>query len=196
MSRIAKVKRVTRETEIELTLNLDGMGNGRISTGIGFFDHMLNGFSRHGLFDIDLQCKGDLEVDSHHTIEDVGIVLGSALKEALGDKIAIKRYGSTILPMDDALILCAVDLSGRPYFSWEAEFTVPQIGSMDTEMIRDFFYSVSYAADINLHIKKLSGFNNHHIAECCFKAFAKALDTATMLEPRIDGAWSTKGTLV
>jgi len=194
--RIAAIKRVTRETDIELTFNLDGKGECRIDTGIGFFDHMLSGFARHGLFDIDLVCKGDLEVDSHHSVEDVGIVLGTAIKEAVGEKKSIKRYGSAFLPMDDALVLCAVDLSGRPFFSYDAEFTNPRIGTMDSEMIHDFFYAVSYAASMNLHIKKLSGFNNHHIAESSFKAFAKALDMATMHEPRIEEAWSTKGTLI
>lgn len=193
--RIAKIKRITKETDIDLTLNLDGKGIGKADTGIGFFDHMLDGFARHGLFDIDLVCKGDLEVDSHHTVEDVGIVLGTAIKEAIGEKKAIKRYGSAFLPMDEALVLCAIDLSGRPYFSYDAEFTVPRIGTMDSEMIHDFFYAVSYAASMNLHIKKISGTNNHHIAESSFKAFAKALDMATMYEPRIDGVWSTKGVL-
>jgi len=193
--RIATVKRVTKETDIELTLNLDGSGKGCLQTGIGFFDHMLNGFTRHGLFDLELSCKGDLEVDSHHTIEDVGIVLGSAVKETIGAKIGIKRYGSAILPMDDALILCAVDLSGRPYLAHEVVYTAPRIGTMDSEMFREFFYAVSYAAGMNLHLKQISGFNNHHIAECCFKAFAKALDMAVMYESRIDGTWTTKGTL-
>lgn len=194
-ARIARIKRVTKETDIELTLNLDGRGTCQPDTGIGFFDHMLDGFSRHGLFDLELVCKGDLHVDSHHTVEDVGIVLGQAIKEAVGEKKAIKRYGSAFLPMDEALMLCAIDLSGRPYFSCDVEFTVPKIGGMDTEMIHDFFYAVSYAAAMNLHMKKISGSNNHHIAESSFKAFAKALDMATMYESRIDGVWSTKGVL-
>lgn len=193
--RIAHIKRVTKETDIDLTLNLDGTGVCESDTGIGFFDHMIDGFARHGLFDIRLACKGDLEVDSHHTVEDVGIVFGMAIKEAVGEKKAIKRYGSAFLPMDEALVLCAIDLSGRPYFNYDAKFTVPRIGSMDTEMIHDFFYAVSYTASMNLHIKQLSGINNHHIAESSFKAFAKALDMATMYEPRIDGVWSTKGVL-
>lgn len=193
--RIAHVKRATKETTIELTLNLDGTGVCSTNTGIGFFDHMIDGFARHGLFDVELVCRGDLDVDSHHTIEDVGIVLGTAIKEALGEKKGIKRYGSMILPMDEALILCAIDLSGRPYFNFDSTYTVPKIGDMDTEMIHDFFYSVSYSAGMNLHIKQLDGVNNHHIAEGSFKAFAKALDMATMIEERIDGVWSTKGTL-
>ncbi len=195
-ARIATITRVTKETDITLTINLDGTGRTNIDTGIGFFDHMLNGFARHGLFDLDLVCKGDLEVDSHHTIEDCGIVLGEAIKKAVGDKKAIKRYGSFILPMDEALILCAVDLSGRPYFVDTTTYTVPKIGKMDTEMIHDFFYAVSYSASMNLHLRQLEGVNNHHIAEGSFKAFAKSLDMATMKEDRLDGGvWSTKGVL-
>jgi len=193
--RIAKVERKTKETDIKLTINLDGTGVSKIDTGIGFFDHMLDGFARHGLFDLELVCKGDLNVDCHHTVEDVGIVLGTAIKEAVGDKKSLKRYGSMMLPMDDALVLCAIDLSGRPYFSYEAEYSMPSIGDLDTEMIRDFFYSVSYASMMNLHIKQISGTNNHHIAEASFKAFAKALDQATMKDERIDGVLSTKGAL-
>lgn len=195
-ARIATVNRVTKETDISLTLNLDGSGKCNINTGIEFFDHMLNGFGRHGLFDLELICKGDLEVDSHHSVEDCGIVLGEAIKRAVGEKKAIKRYGSAMLPMDEALILCAVDLSGRPYFSYNAQYTVPLLGTMQTEMIHDFFYAVSYAASMNLHIKQISGTNNHHIAESSFKAFGKALDMATMYEDRLNGSvWSTKGVL-
>lgn len=195
MSRVATVERKTKETDIKLTINLDGSGVSKIDTGIGFFDHMLDGFTRHGLFDLELTCKGDLDVDCHHTVEDVGIVLGTAIKEAIGDKKSIKRYGSMILPMDDALVLCAIDLSGRPYFAYDCTYSMPKIGELDTEMIRDFFYSVSYAAAINLHIKQLDGSNNHHIAEGTFKAFAKALDQATMVDERIEGVLSTKGAL-
>ena len=194
-NRIAVVERKTKETDIKLTLNLDGTGVSKIDTGIGFFDHMLDGFTRHGLFDLELSCKGDLNVDCHHTSEDVGIVLGAAIKEAIGDKKSLKRYGSMMLPMDDALVLCAIDLSGRPYFSYNCEYSMPSIGDMDTEMIRDFFYSVSYASAMNLHIKQLDGSNNHHIAEATFKAFAKALDQATMKDERIEGVLSTKGAL-
>ena len=193
--RIATIKRVTKETDIELTLNLDGTGICNANTGIGFFDHMIDGFCRHGLFDIDLKCNGDLFVDSHHTIEDVGIVLGKAIAEAVGDKKGIKRYGNAFLPMDEALVLCAIDLSGRPYFEYDAKFTVDRIGSMDTEMVHDFFYAVSYSAAMNLHIKQLSVVNNHHFADSSFKAFAKALDMATQKDERITGVWSTKGTL-
>ena len=193
--RIAKVSRKTKETDINLTLNLDGTGICNCKTGIGFFDHMIDGFARHGLFDIDLDSEGDLFIDSHHSIEDIGIVLGSAIKQAVGDKKAIRRYGSAYLPMDEALVLCAIDLSGRPYFSYDAHFTVPRLGEMDSEMIHDFFYAVSYSALMNLHIKQISGHNNHHIAESSFKAFAKALDMATMYDSRITGVLSTKGML-
>jgi imidazoleglycerol-phosphate dehydratase len=194
-ARCSTIKRVTKETDIELSLSIDGSGAGKISTGIGFFDHMLQGFAKHGLFDLTITCKGDLAVDSHHTIEDVGIVLGSAIRQAIGDKEGIKRYGHVILPMDDALILCAVDLSGRPYLVFDPVFDVPKIGELDTDMIREFFYAVSYSGGLNLHLKQLGGFNSHHIAEGCFKAFAKALDMATMTEPRMKEAWTTKGSL-
>ena len=195
-SRIATVNRTTKETDIRLTLNLDGSGQCSIDTGIGFFDHMLSGFARHGLFDLTLTCKGDLEVDAHHTVEDCGIVLGEAVKQAVGDQKAIKRYGSAILPMDETLMLCAVDLSGRPYLCFDVPYTVPMLGAMETELFHEFFYAVSYAAAMNLHLKVFSGTNNHHIAESSFKAFGKALDMATMYEERLNGAvWSTKGIL-
>lgn len=193
--RVSTIERKTKETDIKLTLNLDGTGKSNIDTGIGFFDHMLDGFSRHGLFDLELTCKGDLNVDCHHTIEDAGIVLGQAIKEAIGDKKSLTRYGSMMLPMDDTLMLCAIDLSGRPYFVYDCEYSMPSIGDMDTEMVKDFFYAVSYSAEMNLHIKKLDGFNNHHIAEATFKAFAKALDIATTVDTRIEGVLSTKGSL-
>ena len=193
--RVSTIERKTKETDIKLTLNLDGTGKSNIDTGIGFFDHMLDGFARHGLFDLELTCKGDLNVDCHHTIEDAGIVLGQAIKEAIGDKKSLTRYGSMMLPMDDTLMLCAIDLSGRPYFVYDCEYSMPSIGDMDTEMVKDFFYAVSYSAEMNLHIKKLDGFNNHHIAEATFKAFAKALDIATTVDTRIEGVLSTKGSL-
>jgi len=194
--RKATVSRKTRETDIEVKLNLDGSGRTKIDTGIGFFDHMLDGFARHGLFDLELTCKGDTNVDSHHTIEDCGIVLGQAIKEALGDKKAIKRFGNFMIPMDDALVLCAVDLSGRPFLNFDATFSVPRIGEMDTEMVREFFYALSYSAMMNIHIKQLDGYNNHHIAEACFKAFGRALDDAVSIDSRLgDQVWSTKGAL-
>ena len=166
-----------------------------ISTGIGFFDHMLSGFARHGLFDLNVKVNGDLDVDCHHTIEDTGIVLGQAIQKALGEKKGIKRYGHFLLPMDETLALCAIDLSGRPYLNYDASFTTERIGEMDTEMIREFFYAVSYSAAMNLHLKILDGINNHHMAEALFKAFGKALDMAVMEEPRMKDVWSTKGTL-
>ncbi len=194
-ARIGKCIRKTKETEIDLAIRLDGQGKNRIDTGIPFFDHMLDGFARHGLFDLEVSVKGDLEVDCHHTIEDTGIVLGTAIAEALGDKTGIRRYGYFILPMDETLALSAVDLSGRPYLNFQAEFTVPSLGGMDTEMVREFFYAVSYSASMNLHLKILDGGNNHHMAEAMFKAFGKALDMAVSAEPRIKGVWSTKGSL-
>lgn len=195
MTRSSNIKRKTKETDIALSLSLDGEGTSEIETGVGFLNHMLEGFSRHGLFDLRLQVKGDLHVDAHHTVEDVGIVLGSAIKEAAGDKKGIKRYGSCILPMDDALCLCAVDLSNRPYFVYECSFTAERIGEMDSELFREFFYAVSYSAGMNLHIKMLSGHNNHHMAEAMFKSFAKALDEAVCFDGRIKDVLSTKGSL-
>ena len=195
-ARTASVKRTTKETDITVTINLDGSGKAKIDTGIGFFDHMLDGFARHGLFDLEVTCRGDLQVDCHHTIEDCGIVLGEAIARAVGDKKAIKRYGSCILPMDETLMLCAVDLSGRPYLVFDAAFPTEHMGGMDTEMVKEFFYAVSYSAAMNLHLRMLSGGNSHHIAEAMFKSFAKALDMATMYEERLGGAvWSTKGSL-
>lgn len=195
MSRSATITRTTKETDIQMTLTLDGSGVGKIETGIGFFNHMLEGFAKHGFFDLDVSIKGDLQVDGHHTVEDAGIVLGTAIKEALGDKAGIVRYGSCILPMDDALALCAVDLCGRPYCAFECDFTVERVGYLDTELIREFFYAVSYAAGMNLHIKMLSGINNHHMIEAMFKAFAKALDQAVSKDERITTVLSTKGSL-
>lgn len=195
MSRIVTCERKTKETDISITLNLDGTGNNDIHTGIGFFDHMLDGFARHGLFDLTVRVNGDLDVDSHHTIEDTGIVLGNAILKAIGDKAGIKRFGDMILPMDETLALCAVDLSGRPYLRYDAEFTVPKIGDMDTEMVKEFFYAVSYSGAMNLHLKVLDGGNNHHMAEALFKAFGKALDMAVSEEPRMKEVWSTKGSL-
>ena len=193
--RIAKIERKTKETDIKLTINLDGEGKTNIQTGIGFFDHMLDGFARHGLFDLELSVKGDLDVDCHHTIEDTGIVLGKAIADALGEKKGIKRYGSFLLPMDETLALCAIDLSGRPYLNFQADFTVEKLEDFDTEMFREFFYALSYSAAMNLHLKILDGGNNHHMAEALFKAFGTALDMATMEEPRMKDVWSTKGSL-
>ena len=195
MARTADYVRKTKETDISLHLNLDGTGSSSIHTGIGFFDHMLDGFARHGLFDLKVNVAGDLAVDCHHTIEDTGIVLGNAIKEAVGGKKGIRRYGSCILPMDETLVLCAVDLSGRPYLVFDGEFTTDRVGYMDTEMVKEFFYAISYTAGMNLHIRVLSGGNNHHMIEAMFKAFAKALDQATVIDPRITDILSTKGSL-
>ncbi|MCR4674623.1 MAG: imidazoleglycerol-phosphate dehydratase HisB [Lachnospiraceae bacterium] len=193
--RIATITRKTKETDISVTINLDGTGKCDVNTGIGFFDHMLEGFARHGLFDLTLSCKGDLVVDCHHTIEDCGIVLGSAIRKAIGDKKGIKRYGSLMLPMDETLVLCALDLSGRPYLNFDANFMVERVGYFDTEMVREFFYAISYTAGMNIHIKVLDGSNAHHMIEAMFKAFAKALDEATVKDPRITDLLSTKGSL-
>lgn len=195
MERIAVMTRNTNETKISMTLNLDGRGKADIHTGIGFFDHMLNSFARHGFFDLELQAQGDLEVDTHHTIEDVGIVLGRAIREAVGDKRGIARYGSKILPMDDSLVLCALDLCGRPWLSFELTLERERVGDLETEMIREFFYAVSYGGEMNLHLRQLSGSNNHHIIEAAFKAFARALDEATSYDPRLKDVLSTKGNL-
>ena len=195
MARTADYVRKTKETDISLHLNLDGTGSSSIHTGIGFFDHMLDGFARHGLFDLKVNVAGDLAVDCHHTIEDTGIFLGNAIKETVGDKKGIRRYGSCILPMEQTLVLCAVDLSGRPYLVFDGEFTTDRVGYMDTEMVKEFFYAISYTAGMNLHIRVLSGGNNHHMIEAMFKAFAKALDQATVIDPRITDILSTKGSL-
>lgn len=195
MSRKAEITRTTKETDIKAAIELDGSGTASVHTGIGFFDHMLDGFARHGFFDLSLEADGDLDVDCHHTIEDAGIVLGSAIRQALGDKRGIKRFGSCILPMDETLVLCAVDLSGRPYLVFDGEFTAERVGDFDTEMVREFFYAISYAAGMNLHIKVLSGGNNHHMIEAMFKAFARALDEAVTFDERIKDVLSTKGSL-
>ncbi|HEX3021056.1 MAG TPA: imidazoleglycerol-phosphate dehydratase HisB [Lachnospiraceae bacterium] len=194
-NRTAQISRTTNETDIKLELDIDGSGITKIDTGIGFFDHMLNSFARHGFMDLSLSVTGDLYVDAHHTVEDTGIVLGQAIKNAIGDKKGIKRYGSVILPMDETLMLCSLDLSGRPYFVYNVDLTVDRVGYLDTELVKEFFYAVSYAAGMNLHIKMLDGSNNHHIIEAVFKAFAKALDEATKYDERITDVLSTKGAL-
>lgn len=198
MERRAEITRTTGETDIALSLNLDGSGKAEIDTGIGFFDHMLDAFTRHGLFDLSVRLKGDLNVDGHHSVEDCGIVLGNAIRKAVGDKKGIRRYGYFVLPMDEALVLCAVDLCDRPYFvlsGGEKFETVPMVGGLDTQLVREFFYSVSYAAGMNLHFRILEGSNAHHIIEAMFKAFSKALDMAVSKDPRIEDVLSTKGTL-
>ncbi len=195
MTREANVSRSTKETQITMNLNLDGAGKAEVSTGIGFFDHMLEGFAKHGFFDLSCAITGDLQVDTHHTVEDAGIVLGQAIKEAVGDKKGIRRYGYFILPMDDALALCAVDLCGRPYLGFDCDFPTQKVGELETETVREFFYAVSYSAGMNLHLKMLSGINSHHMIEAIFKAFAKALDQAVGFDERISGVLSTKGSL-
>ena len=193
--RFCEISRKTKETDICISLNLDGTGKSEISTGIGFFDHMLEGFSKHGFFDLYCKVKGDLQVDGHHTVEDTGIVLGQAIAKTVGDKQGICRYGSFILPMDDALVLCAVDLCGRPYLQFDCEFKNEMVGDFDTSLVKEFFYAVSYSAGMNIHIKMLNGENSHHIIEAIFKAFAKALDDATSYDNRIKDVLSTKGSL-
>ena len=195
MGRVGTVTRTTKETNVEIAIELDGSGQADIDTGIGFFDHMLNSFARHGLFDLTAHTEGDLYVDCHHTIEDTGIVLGQAIAKAVGDKKSMVRYGSVILPMDDALVLCAVDLSGRAYLGFDVPIPTERVGEFDTEMVREFFYAVASAAGMNLHLRLLAGENSHHIIEGCFKAFAKALDQATCLDKHIEEQLSTKGLL-
>lgn len=194
-NRTAEISRKTKETDIFVKIDLDGTGKADINTGIGFFDHMLNSFAKHSFIDLEIKVNGDLAVDGHHSVEDTGIVLGEALKKALGDKTGIKRYGSSILPMDETLVMAAVDFCGRPYFNYDLNFTIPRIGELDSELIREFFYAVSYSATMNLHLKQLDGSNNHHIAEAAFKAFAKAVDEAKTVDPRVTGTLSTKGSL-
>lgn len=193
--RKATVKRTTKETDIEITINLDGTGKADISTGIGFFDHMLEGFAKHGFFDLTVKVKGDLVVDGHHTVEDTGIVLGEAIMKALGDKAGIRRFGNFTLPMDDALVLCSIDLCGRPYLGYDLTLLTEKVGEFETELAREFFYALSYGAMMNLHLKQFSGENTHHIIEASFKAFGKALDQATGFDERVKGVLSTKGKL-
>ena len=195
MSRKGVVQRKTGETDITIEIELDGSGQAEVNTGIGFFDHMLCAFARHGLFDLKVSCVGDIYVDGHHSVEDTGIVLGQAIAKALGDKKGIKRYGNFILPMDETLVMSAIDLCGRPYFDMDAEFKAPMVGGFDTQLVREFFYAVSYGAMMNLHLRVITGINDHHKIEAMFKAFAKALDEATMYDERIAGVLSTKGSL-
>ena len=195
MGRYAECRRSTRETEIEISLDLDGTGEYEIDTGIGFFDHMLEGVARHGLFDLSIQVRGDVHVDSHHTVEDTGIVLGQAFLQALGDKDGITRFGHFILPMDDALVLAALDFSGRAYFAFDAQLKADRLGTMETEVVKEFFMGLANGAQMNLHIRELAGENTHHIVEAMFKATAKAMDMASRIDGRIEGVLSTKGML-
>ena len=194
--RNAKVNRKTKETDISCEINIDGTGQNEISTGIGFFDHMLDQLARHSMVDLRIRSSGDLHIDNHHTVEDVGICIGKALSESLGDKNGIKRYASTLLPMDDALIQVALDLSGRPYLSWQVKFPTNKIGTFDTELFEEFFRAVSSSAGLTLHIKKISGINSHHIGEAVFKAVAQALRGAVEIDSRRKNKIpSTKGSL-
>ena len=194
--RTSTIKRNTEETKIELSLNLDGKGESNINTGCGFFDHMLTLFSKHSKIDLDVTCKGDVNVDYHHTVEDIGIVLGKALLEALGDKKGINRYADTILPMDESLILTAIDISGRSYLGFDVTFPSEKIGNFDTELVEEFFMALTRCAEITLHIKKMAGENSHHIAEGIFKSFARSLREAVALDENFkDQLPSTKGVL-
>lgn len=195
MERIAQISRKTNETDIYMELNIDGKGKYNIDTGIGFLDHMLTHISKHGFFNLTVQAKGDLHVDSHHTVEDIGIVLGKCISKALNDKSGINRYGFSIIPMDEALVMCAMDISGRPIYISNSKFTVEKLGSFDTEMVDEFFRAVCINAGINMHMKIIDGINNHHIAEAMFKSFGKSLDEATQIDSRIEGVLSTKGML-
>lgn len=193
--RTAEIQRKTAETNILVKLTIDGQGEANVKTGVGFFDHMLVLLTKHGLFDLELNAKGDLEVDCHHTIEDAGIVLGQALAKALGDKAGIKRYGTAFVPMDEALVMVSLDISGRPYLVYDAEITAKMIGNYDCEMTEEFLRALSVHAGLTLHVKMLAGKNAHHIVEAVFKALGRALDEATRRDERIQGVMSTKGVL-
>ena len=194
--RTATVARDTKETAIAVTVALDGTGKGAITTGIGFFDHMLDQLARHSLIDMEVSAKGDLHIDDHHTVEDTGIALGQAIRQALGDRAGIARYADCLLPMDETLARCAIDVSGRPFLVFAADFPRPKIGTFDTELVREFFQAFAMNAGITLHLEVLYGANAHHMAEACFKAVARALKAAVALDPRQAGAIpSTKGTL-
>ena len=194
--RMASLSRETAETTIEVEIDLDGTGTYDNQTGVGFFDHMLDQLARHALIDMKVRATGDLHIDDHHTVEDVGIVLGKALADAVGDKKGIRRYGACLLPMDDTLVRAALDLSGRPYIVWKVDFTAPKIGAFDTELVREFFTAFAMNGGITLHVERLDGINSHHIAEAAFKAVARALRDALETDPRkADAIPSTKGSL-
>jgi imidazoleglycerol-phosphate dehydratase len=195
MSRTASIERVTKETQIRLSLNIDGKGAGKICTSVPFLDHMLNLFARHGLFDLDVEASGDIDIDFHHTVEDIGIVLGQAVREALGDKAGIRRYGQATVPMDEAIASVATDVSGRPYLVYNVRLPKVKIGDFDVELVREFFQAFVNNCGLNLHVNVMYGDNVHHIIEACFKGFARALDQATQFDPRIEGVMSTKGKL-
>jgi imidazoleglycerol-phosphate dehydratase len=193
--RQARVARKTRETDVSVALNLDGRGQVTVDTGVPFLDHMLDSFARHGFFDLTIRARGDLEVDQHHTVEDVGLTLGQALREALGDKAGIRRFGDAACPLDEALVNVAVDLSGRPFLAYEMAIKQARVGSFDTELLHDFLLALTNQAGMNLHVHMVQGRNPHHIIEAFFKAFARAMDQATQIDPRVQGVLSTKGAL-
>lgn len=195
MSRTAAIERITKETRIKLSLAVDGSGKAAICTSVPFLDHMLNLFARHGLFDLDVEASGDIDIDFHHTVEDIGIVLGEAFRQALGDKKGIRRYGQATVPMDETLASVAVDISGRPYLVYHVSLPKVKIGEFDVELAREFFQAFVNHCGLNLHINVMYGDNVHHIIEACFKAFARALDSASQLDPRVEGVMSTKGVL-
>jgi imidazoleglycerol-phosphate dehydratase len=195
MSRTAVVERVTKETRIRLSLGIDGTGESKVCTSVPFLDHMLDLFARHGLFDLQVEAQGDIDIDFHHTVEDIGIVLGEALKRALGGKEGIRRYGQATVPMDETLATAAIDLSGRPYLCFSVPLPKVKIGDFDVELVREFFQALAYTGCLNLHLNLVYGENVHHIVEACYKAFARALDEATRLDDRITGVLSTKGKL-
>jgi imidazoleglycerol-phosphate dehydratase len=195
INRTAEIVRKTRETDIRLTLNVDGAGRAEVATGVGFLDHMLELYARHGLMDLSVTCQGDLHVDDHHTTEDVGICLGQAIDRALGDRAGIRRYGHAVLPMDETLVTCAVDLGGRPFWVWNAPMPAPKIGTFDSELVADFWQAVCTQGRMNLHVLLHYGRNTHHISEAIFKGLARSLRTACERDPRSDGVPSTKGTL-
>ena len=195
MSRTATIERITKETRIKLSLNVDGKGDAKICTSVPFLDHMLNLFARHGLFDLDVEASGDIDIDFHHTVEDIGIVLGEAFKQALGDKKGIRRYGQATVPMDETLASVAVDISGRPYLVYHVVLPKVKIGEFDVELAREFFQAFVNHCGLNLHVNVMYGENVHHIIEACFKAVARAMDVATQRDPRVEGVMSTKGVL-
>lgn len=195
VARRAERRRTTRETNVRVAIDLDGRGEARVSSGIGFLDHMLAQFARHGLFDLDVQCTGDLEIDGHHSVEDIGITLGETIADALGDKVGLVRYGAAYVPMDEALARAVVDLSGRPFFVYRVQNTRDRVGDLDVELVEHFWLSCATAARVTLHMELLYGRNQHHIVEGLFKAAARAFSAATRRDPRIEGVLSTKGAL-
>jgi imidazoleglycerol-phosphate dehydratase len=195
MSRTASIERVTNETRIRLELGVDGGGRASICTSVPFLDHMLNLFARHGFFDLEVEASGDIDIDFHHTVEDIGIVLGEAFRQALGDKKGIRRYGQATVPMDETLASVAIDISGRPYLVYHVTLPKVKIGEFDVELAREFFQAFVNHCGLNLHINVMYGENVHHIIEACFKAVARAMDVATQLDPRVEGVMSTKGIL-